>query len=91
MTVAGVASDSGAGVERINVATDGTQGDGDSAGATITTDGRRIAFSSLAKNLTPANPGTWERVFVRDQLTSQTTLMSTITSPIQRPLISGDG
>ncbi|MFF8353553.1 hypothetical protein ACF063_08875 [Streptomyces chartreusis] len=91
MTVAGVASDSGAGVERVSVATDGTQGDGDSAGATITSDGRRIAFSSSAKNLTPANPGTGERVFVRDQRTSQTTLMSTLTSPIQRPVISADG
>ncbi|MFE9650282.1 hypothetical protein ACFYO0_40500 [Streptomyces sp. NPDC006365] len=90
MTVAGAASDSGAGVERISVATDGTQGDGDSAGATITTDGRRIAFSSLAKNLTPTNPVTRE-VFVRDRRTSQTTLMSTLTSPIQRPVISGDG
>lgn len=91
MTVAGVASDSGAGVERISVASDGTQGDGDSVGATITTDGRRIAFSSLAKNLTPANPATGERVFVRDQRTSRTTLMSTLTSPAQRPVISGDG
>ncbi|CAL9656748.1 hypothetical protein SUDANB126_06834 [Streptomyces sp. enrichment culture] len=91
MTVPGVASDSGAGVERISVATDGTQGDGDSAGATITTDGRRIAFSSSAKNLTSANPVTWERVFVRDRWTSQTTLMSTTAPPIQRPVISGDG
>ncbi|WP_405966381.1 hypothetical protein OG613_03265 [Streptomyces sp. NBC_00015] len=91
MSVPGVASDSGAGVERISVAADGTQGDGDSAGATITTDGRRIAFSSSAKNLTPANPAAGERVFVRDQRTSQTTLMSTVTSPIQRPVISGDG
>lgn len=91
MTVPGVASDSGAGVERISVATDGTQGDGDSAGATITTDGRRIAFSSLATNLTPTNPVTWEKVFVRDQRTSQTTLMSTSTPPSRRPVISGDG
>ncbi|MEV0096831.1 hypothetical protein [Streptomyces sp. NPDC050738] len=87
----GGASDSGAGVERISVATDGTQGDGDSTGATITTDGRRIAFSSLAKNLTPANPVAWRRVFVRDQRTSQTMLMSTFTPPIDRPVISGDG
>lgn len=91
MTVAGLASAGGAGVERISVATDGTQGDGDSADATITSDGRRIAFSSSAKNLTPANPGTGERVFVRDQRTSRTTLMSTLTSPIQRPVISADG
>ncbi|MBP8536402.1 hypothetical protein [Streptomyces sp. MK37H] len=88
---AGVAGDSGAGVERISVATDGTQGDGASAGATITTDGRRIAFSSLAKNLTPANPVTWERVFVRDQRTIQTTLMSSITPTNQGPVISGEG
>ncbi|MEU1805661.1 hypothetical protein [Streptomyces sp. NPDC019937] len=78
-------------VERISVATDGTQGDGDSAGATITADGRRIAFSSLANNLTPANPVTWERVFVRDQQTSLTTLMSSITPTNQGPVISGDG
>ncbi|MEU8876883.1 hypothetical protein AB0D24_38270 [Streptomyces javensis] len=82
---------SAAGVERISVASDGTQGDGDSTGATITADGRRIAFSSLAKNLTPANPVTWERVFVRDQRTSQTTLMSSITPTNQGPVISGDG
>lgn len=85
MTVAG---DSGAGVERISVAADGTQGDGDSVGATITTDGRRIAFSSSATNLTPANR---DGVFVRDQRTSQTTQMSSITSTIERPVISGDG
>lgn len=91
MTAPGIATDSGAGVERISVAADGTQGDGDSANATITADGRRIAFSSSARNLTPANPVSGERVFVRDQRTSQTTLMSTITSPIQRPVISGDG
>ncbi|MEE4592381.1 hypothetical protein V2J94_10840 [Streptomyces sp. DSM 41524] len=90
-TVPGAASVSGAGVERISVATDGTQGDGDSAGATITANGRRIAFASSAKNLAPATPVTGQRVFVRDQRTSQTTLMSTLTPPIQPPVISGDG
>lgn len=30
-------------------------------------------------------------MFVRDQRTSRTTLMSTLTTPIQRPVISGDG
>ncbi|WP_311314982.1 hypothetical protein [Streptomyces naphthomycinicus] len=91
MTGPGVASDGGAGVERVSVASDGTQGDGDSAGATITSDGRRVAFSSSAKNLTSANPVTWERVFVRDRTSSQTTLMSTTAPPVQRPVISGDG
>ncbi|WP_037679275.1 PD40 domain-containing protein [Streptomyces griseus] len=91
MTVPGVASDSGAVVERISVATDGTQGDGDSSGGTITADGRRIAFSSSATNLIPGNSGVGEEVFVRDQRTRQTTRMSSITSTIQRPVISGDG
>ncbi|OKJ97231.1 hypothetical protein AMK33_30050 [Streptomyces sp. CB02400] len=89
--VTGAASDGGAGVERISVSTDGTQGDGDSAGATITTDGRLVAFASAANNLTSANPVTWKRVFVRDRRTGQTTLMSTNTPPIERPVISGDG
>ncbi|MGW1673131.1 hypothetical protein [Streptomyces sp. NPDC002324] len=91
MTAARAASDSAAAVERISVATDGAQGDGDSAGATITTDGGRIAFSSSAQNFTPSNPTTGERVFVRDQQTSRTTMMVTLTRPIQRPVISGDG
>ncbi|MFF9489233.1 hypothetical protein [Streptomyces sp. NPDC014676] len=88
---AAAASDGGAEVERISVATDGTQGDGDSTGATITADGRRIAFSSSANNLTSADPVTWKRVFVRDRRTGRTTLMSTNTPPIERPVISGDG
>lgn len=91
MTAPGVASDSGAGVERISVAADGTQGDGDSAGGTITADGRSVAFSSSATNLTPVNPATGPRVFVRDRRTSRTALMSTLTSPNQPPVISGDG
>lgn len=91
MDVARVASDSGAGVERISVAPDGTQGDGDSTAATITTNGRSIAFSSLANNLTPDNPAIRERVYVRDQRTSKTTLMSTPVRPDQPPVISGDG
>jgi hypothetical protein len=57
-TVPGLANDSGARVERAGVAADDTQGDGDSAGATITADGWRIAFSSLAKNLTSDCPTT---------------------------------
>ncbi|MFH8468587.1 hypothetical protein [Streptomyces sp. NPDC017991] len=81
----------GAGVERISVASDGTQGDGDSVGGTITSDGRRIAFSSVAQNLTTGRPTTYETVFVRDRRTSQTSRMSTSAPPIRRPVISGDG
>ncbi|MFE7068597.1 LpqB family beta-propeller domain-containing protein [Streptomyces sp. NPDC057620] len=82
----------GAGVERVSVASDGTQGDGASVGGTITSDGRRIAFSSVAQNLTTGFPMTYEKVFVRDRRTSQTLQMSTSAPPIERrPVISGDG
>ncbi|WP_328492214.1 hypothetical protein OHS59_05235 [Streptomyces sp. NBC_00414] len=91
MTSAGVASDGGAGVERISVATDGTQGDGDSVGATITADGRHVAFSSSATNLASGHTPTYEKVYVRDRRTSLTARMSTSAPPIQRPVISGDG
>ncbi|WP_338146137.1 hypothetical protein [Streptomyces scabichelini] len=88
--VAGVAGDVLTGVERISVATDGTQGDGDSTGASITPDGRSIVFSSSAKNLT-SDPLTGDdRVFLRDQQTSQTRRLGA-QSPIQPPVISGDG
>ncbi|WP_367667050.1 TolB family protein [Streptomyces sp. DG2A-72] len=87
---AGVAGDLGAGVERLSVATDGTQGDGDSAGASITPDGRSIVFSSSAKNLTSDPPTGGDRVFLRDQQTSQTRRLGA-QSPIQPPVISGDG
>lgn len=88
----GAARGGGAGVERVSVASDGTQGDGDSTGATITDDGQRIAFRSLANNLTSAGAAYYNRVFVRDQRTSRTTMMNASNkSPNERPVISGDG
>ncbi|MFD0304233.1 hypothetical protein [Streptomyces sp. NPDC127119] len=89
---AGTVGARGAGVERVSVASDGTQGDGGSAGGTITSDGRRIAFSSVAQNLTTGSPTTYEKVFVRDRRTNETLRMSTSAPPVQRhPVISGDG
>ncbi|MGW6267729.1 hypothetical protein [Streptomyces sp. NPDC055060] len=87
---AGVADGLGAGVERISVAADGTQGDDNSGGASITHDGRRIVFSSSAKNLTPDTATGGNRVFVRDQRTSQNQRMGDL-APTQPPVISGDG
>ncbi|MEU6389429.1 hypothetical protein [Streptomyces sp. NPDC046939] len=87
----GVARGGGAGIERVSVASDGTQGDGDSTGATISDDGQRIAFRSLANNLTSASASYYNRVFMRDQRTGQTTMASTTKSPNDRPVISGDG
>ncbi|MEV0227831.1 hypothetical protein [Streptomyces sp. NPDC050704] len=87
---AGVAGDLEAGVERISVAADGTQADDNSVGASVTPDGRSIVFSSSAKNLTPDAPTAGDRVFVRDQQTSQTKRLGAQT-PIGPPVISGDG
>lgn len=86
----GIAGDGGAGVERISVADDGTQADGNSTGASITTDGRRIVFASSATNLIPGDTTAGDRVFLRDQGTGQTQRMG-YQSPLQPPVISGDG
>ncbi|MBD0742178.1 PD40 domain-containing protein [Streptomyces sp. CBMA152] len=80
-----------ASVERISVAADGTQADGDSAGASITPDGRHVVFSSSAHNLTPDATTGGDKVFVRDQQTRQLKRMSSNSTPIQSPVISGDG
>lgn len=51
--------------ERVSVAADGTKGNDDSAGATITPDGRHVAFWSNADNLVPSDTNGWADVFVR--------------------------
>ncbi|MFD0319184.1 hypothetical protein [Streptomyces flavalbus] len=80
----------GAGVERVSVAPDGTQGDGDSTGASITPDGRHVVFMSSAQNLT-ATPGTaGNRAYLRDQTTTVTQRMGDYT-PLSPPVVSGDG
>lgn len=85
----GVARDSAVGVERVSVAGDGTQSDGDSTGGAITTDGSRVVFSSSATNLLPGNTSGGESVYLRDQPSGQ--LKRVGTTPIQAPVISGDG
>ncbi|MEU7060693.1 hypothetical protein [Streptomyces sp. NPDC046197] len=40
-------------VERVSVAADGTQGDGDSRAPSVRADGRYVAFESDATNLVP--------------------------------------
>ncbi|MEV7190182.1 hypothetical protein AB0N81_00050 [Streptomyces sp. NPDC093510] len=78
------------GVERISVAADGSQADDNSAGASITPDGRRVVFSSAAKNLTSDTPSEGDKVYVRDQGTTQTQRMGHL-PPVQAPVISADG
>ncbi|MGA4844661.1 TolB family protein [Streptomyces sp. G45] len=77
-------------VERISVAGDGTQADGDSADASLTPDGRHVVFASAANNLTSDRPELGDEVFVRDQLAAQTRRIGYY-DPLQPPALSGDG
>ncbi len=58
---------------RISVATDGSEGDGDTFGPRISVDGRYVAFISNATNLVPGDTNRAADVFVRDRQTGQTT------------------
>ena len=85
-------------LERISIATDGTQGNGDSSQPVISADGRIVAFQSFAVTLVPGfesgGPGA---VFVRDRATGTTELVSGGlggTTPLGSsftPAISADG
>ena len=85
--------------ERVSVALNGAQTNGDSLGPSISADGRYIAFASNASNLAPdSDPGRfgWD-IFVRDRLTGQTELVSVNSSgeqanqESQSASISSDG
>lgn len=80
----------GAGVERISVADDGTQGAGGSTGASITPDGSRIVYASTSSVLVPGG-STNKRVYVRDQRSRHTMRMPNSYPPLGPPVISGDG
>jgi Tol biopolymer transport system component len=87
---------------RVSVASDGTQGNGDSVlYSSISADGRYVAFSSLASNLVPGDTNGEYDVFVHDRMTGATTRANVTTggaqsgepvggSPI-RAMVSGDG
>ncbi|MGW1763267.1 hypothetical protein ACWCQL_04100 [Streptomyces sp. NPDC002073] len=88
--VAGAADDRPTAVERISVAADGSPADGNSAGGSITPDGRYVVFSSSAANLTPDTATGGDRAFIRDQQTGQTKRIGS-QSPLEPPVISGNG
>ncbi|MFJ8623943.1 TolB family protein [Kitasatospora sp. NPDC093550] len=67
--------------ERVDTGPDHAQADGDSFEATISGNGRYVAFSSSATNLAPgANLGA-EDVYVHDRWTGETRLVSTGKAP----------
>ena len=83
--------------ERVSVASDGTQGIGDSLDPSISADGRYVAFSSWANNLVSGDTNIKPDVFVYDRQSEQTTRVSVTSDGTQgngyseRPSISADG
>lgn len=61
---------------RVSVASDGTEGNGESIFPTISGDGRYVAFISYADNLVSYDTNERNDVFVHDRVTGQTTLVS---------------
>jgi Tol biopolymer transport system component len=62
--------------ELVSVASNGVQGNGNSSGRSISSDGRFVAFSSQASNLVPADDNELEDVFVHDRMTGLTDRVS---------------
>ena len=63
-------------VERVSVASDGEQGNGDSTQPAISADGRYVAFTSAAANLVDGDQNDHLDVFVHDRTTGDTVLAS---------------
>jgi Tol biopolymer transport system component len=61
---------------RVSVASDGTQGNGESYEPSISADGRYIAFESGASNLVPGDTNGFRDIFVHDQQMGITTRVS---------------
>ena len=84
-------------MERVSIASDGTQANGASYRPFINADGRYVGFHSSATNLVPGDSnGTWD-IFVRDRTTHVTERVSVATDGTQGnglsywPTISADG
>jgi archaellum component FlaF (FlaF/FlaG flagellin family) len=81
----------------VSVASDGTEGNGDSFVWSISADGRYVVFSSEASNLVPGDTNGKRDVFVHDRLTGQTTRVSVASDGTEgnndswAPSISADG
>lgn len=63
-------------IERISVASAGTEGNDDSMDNAVSDDGRYVAFSSLASNLVAGDTNSAADIFLRDRLAGTTVLVS---------------
>ena len=84
-------------IERASVASDGTQGNNDSQNASISADGRYVAFESTASDLVSGDTNAATDVFVHDLQAATTERVSVASDGTQatrggsEPSISGDG
>ena len=84
-------------IERLSVDGPGMPGNGQSFAASISADGRFVAYASQASNLVSGDTNGWYDVFVYDRSTGETARVSLATAGTQangpsfRPSISGDG
>src|SRR5947209_1614213 len=76
--------------ERVSVASDGTEGNAASAGATLSADGRFVAFHSAATNLVAGDTNGTNDVFVHDRQTGTTERVS-VNGFSAGPALSADG
>jgi len=65
--------------ERVSISTAGTQANGSSTDASLSGDGRYVAFTSSATNLVTGDVNGWNDVFVRDRQT-QTTFRASVSA-----------
>jgi len=93
-----VSTTTGAQIERVSLADDGSQADLDSYEAAVSDDGSIVAFRSSATNLVALDENDWGDIFVRD-LSAGTTEMVSLRpdgeqfgfGPVRRPAVSDDG
>lgn len=84
-------------VERVSVASDGTEANGGSASGSISPDGRFVTYSSAASNLVLGDTNNFEDVFVHDRQTRATERVSVASDGTEGsgasygPSISADG
>jgi Tol biopolymer transport system component len=80
--------------ERVSLSSGGTGANGNSSVASVSDNGRYVAFQSSATNLDPGDTGGDQDIFVRDRAAGITRLASTssqATQASQSASISGDG
>jgi len=83
--------------QRVSLANDGSEGDGDSLGGSVSDDGRYVAFTSSATNLAADDTNGQHDVFLYDRQLGQLRLVSANPSGVpaggasRYPVVSGDG